>query len=52
MPSTLFRLAFFDDERRFPEIELLLDGQGELACHQKAFQPTFLTPKVRYPEIS
>jgi len=26
-------------ERWFAKIKLLLDGQGELACHHKAFQP-------------
>jgi len=27
-------------EKRCAKIKILLDGQGELACHQKAFQPT------------
>ena len=38
--------------RRFAKIKVLLDGQGELACHQKLFNLPFLTLKVRYPAIS
>jgi len=35
---TLYIQPSFDDERRFAKI--IAGWSGDLACHQKAFQPT------------